>query len=87
MRIPALIIALAFAGAATAAPPKAPEPDSCPKTTMQVADQVGSYRGKPVEPRKLTQMPPATGYMAVHRKIGGCEAPMSMVEYRRAPRR
>lgn len=37
-------------------------------------------------PRKLTELPPATAYMAVYRQIGGCDAPLTMAKYRR-PRR
>ena len=42
---------------------------------------------KRVQPRKLTELPPARGYMAVVREISGCDAPMTMVEYRQGPRR
>ena len=44
-------------------------------------------RGPPLAPKKLTELPPAIGYMAVYRQIGGCEAPLTMVEYRRPQRR
>ena len=54
----------------------------CPHTTSYLADRSGLYRGQPLTPRKLTELPPATGYMAVFRHIGDCEAPLTMVEYR-----
>ena len=55
----------------------------CPRTTSYYAWQ----RDKPLTPKKLTELPPATGYMAVYRQIGGCEFPMTVVEYRRGGRR
>ena len=42
---------------------------------------------KRLMPQKLTQLPPATGYMAVYRKIGGCDAPLTLSDYRRTNRR
>jgi hypothetical protein len=39
-------------------------------------------RGDRIAPRKLTELPPAIGYMAVYRTINGCEVPMTVVEYR-----
>ena len=54
----------------------------CPRTRSYLADQDGLYRGPPLVPRKLTELPPATTYMAVYRRVDGCEAPMTMVEYR-----
>jgi hypothetical protein len=38
-------------------------------------------------PKKLTELPPATTYMAVYRHIGTCEAPLTMAEYRNPRRR
>jgi hypothetical protein len=60
---------------------------NCPRTTSHLADASGLYRGKPLAPRKLTELPPGTAYMAVYRHIGGCEAPLTMVEYRNPRRR
>lgn len=60
---------------------------NCPRTTNFLADQSGLYRGQPLKPRKLTELPPAIGYMAVYRMIGGCEAPLTMVDYRNPRRR
>jgi hypothetical protein len=77
--------------AATAPQPIAPAGKrvpkaDCPRTSPYLAGQAGLYRGQPLVPRKLTELPPAIGYMAVYREIGGCEAPLTMVEYRN-PRR
>jgi hypothetical protein len=60
---------------------------NCPRTTNYMADRIGQYRGQRLAPRKLTELPPAIGYMAVYRVIEGCEAPMTMVEYRNSSRR
>jgi hypothetical protein len=58
----------------------------CSPTRSYVAGADGSYRGEKLAPKKLTELPPGTVYMAVFRHIGGCEAPLTMVEYRN-PRR
>ena len=58
----------------------------CPGTARYLADQAGIYRRQPLTPRKLTELPPATTYMAVYRHIGVCDDPLTMVEYRN-PRR
>lgn len=78
----------AAAPAAPAKPPPAKSPNSteCQRTTSHFARDGSMFRGGPVAPRKLTELPPAMGYMAVFRHIGGCEAPMTMVEYRSARR-
>ena len=65
----------------------AANPNGCQRTTTYLADQAGLYRGQPLTPRKLTELPPAIGYMAVYRHIGGCEEPLTMVEYRNPRRR
>lgn len=77
---------LQFYSEETGAPVPAPTAH-CRQTTSYVAGQSGVYRGRPLTPRKLTELPPATTYMAVVRHIGECEAPLTMVEYRTAPRR
>jgi len=59
----------------------------CSSTRPYVADMHGVYRGQKLTPKKLTELPPATGYMAVYRHIGPCEAPLTMVEYRSQRRR
>ena len=86
-----LLFSVALIGAsAAAAPPPAHSTDrskSCPHTTSYLARDGGLYRGRPLTPKKLTELPPATTYMAVYRHIGTCDAPLTMVEYRRGPRR
>ena len=59
----------------------------CQRTSMHVADQIGAYRGKSLTPQKLGQLPPAVTYMAVYRQIGGCEAPLTLSDYRQTRRR
>ena len=91
MRVSAIFLLSAMslplaAHAAPLAPPTAPN-SKCPRTSTYVADRGGIYRGAPVVPRKLNQLPPATTYMAVYRHIGPCEAPLTMVEYRNPRRR
>ena len=89
MRVPIVLAALFLAGPAVAAGPlqSKSEAANCPRTTSYLADQSGMYQGKPLTPKKLTELPPAQGYMAVLRRINGCEAPLTMVEYRNARRR
>jgi hypothetical protein len=82
----ALIAAAALAAPAAAAAPEpapagSPAAQRCVHTGRYVARD-NAYRGGKLAPRKLTELPPATGYMAVYRHIGGCEAPLTMVEYR-----
>ncbi len=92
MRVSLFVTALAISVPALAAGP-APvfgtgQAANCPRTTSHLADQAGVYRrGEPLVPRKLTELPPATAYMAVYRVIDGCEAPLTMVEYRGVKRR
>jgi len=96
MRVRAALAALVISlpVAALAAPPlqsaQSPEAGAaskCPRTTSYLADKSGLYRGQPLKPRKLTELPPATTYMAVYRHIGDCEAPLTMAEYRNPRRR
>lgn len=63
--------------------PDSAQPKDCPRTSGYIADR----RGKPLAPKKLTELPPAITYMAVYRHIGGCEAPLTMADYRNARRR
>jgi hypothetical protein len=92
MRVPAILLALTMAVPAMAAD-RAPvggaiAPDAhCPRTSSYLADKGAFHRGPPLAPKKLTELPPAIGYMAVYRRIGGCETPLTMVEYRRPQRR
>jgi len=91
MRVRALLVALIISAPAVAAgpdpQPAKPPAANCPHTTSYLADKSGLYQGKPLTPRKLTELPPATAYMAVYRHIGACEAPLTMVEYRNPRRR
>ena len=67
-----------------------PEPAparQCPGTARYLAEQAGNYRGQPLTPKKLTELPPAITYMAVYRHIGECDDPLTMVEYRNPRRR
>jgi hypothetical protein len=79
-----LILAAAPLPAAVASGAAAPAAsDKCQSTAPYYA-----YRdGKPLKPHKLTELPPATAYMAVFRHIGTCEVPMTMTEYRTHGRR
>ena len=63
-------------------PLQSPSPDNCPRATSYFADSGSSYRGDRITPKKLTELPPAVGYMAVYRTQDGCEDPMTVVEYR-----
>lgn len=82
-----LLFAVALMGASAAAtigPPASPDrTKACRRTSSYYAWQPD----KRVQPRKLTELPPARGYMAVVREIGGCDAPLTVVEYRQGPRR
>ena len=89
MRVSIVLAALILSGPAVAAGPMQSKSQAanCPQTSSYLADQSGMYRGKPVSPKKLTELPQAQGYMAVLRRINGCEAPLTMVEYRNPRRR
>ena len=96
MRVPAALLALfvLVPATATGAPrpegkqaPAASSAPNCPRTTSYLADKIGVYRGQRMMPKKLTELPPATTYMAVYRHIGACEVPLTMVEYRNPRRR
>lgn len=83
-----LLFAVALAAASASAVPEAPTTSKvCHRTTSYLAGGSRLYRGQPLTPRKLTELPPATTYMAVYRHIDGCEAPMTMAEYRSQGRR
>jgi len=94
MRVPAALVALAICAPAVAAGSGSP-PDkagatgavNCPRTTSQLARERDIYNGKKLAPQKLTELPPGTAYMAVYRHIDGCEAPLTMTEYRNPRRR
>ena len=56
---------------------------NCRKTTSHHAELGSAWRGDPVAPRKLTELPPAESYKAVYRTVNGCEEPMTVAEYQR----
>jgi hypothetical protein len=92
MRIAPILLILAMSAPAMAADrspaAKVTQPaPHCARTSSYLADKSSLYHGGPLAPRKLTELPPAVGYMAVYRQIGGCDAPLTMVEYRRVQRR
>ena len=90
MHVPAVLWALSAAVAAITIGKATAEPQvpldklaaKCPHTSSYVADDPGTYRGQRLSPRKLTELPRGTAYVAVDRHIGGCEAPLTMVDYR-----
>lgn len=85
-----LICVPGLAAAASIQPNHQPGPSSasqCQRTTNYLAGKRGGYRGQGLTPRKLDELPPATAYMAVYRHIDGCEAPLTMVDYRNPTRR
>jgi hypothetical protein len=84
MRALLALSALALATPATAeklAPP-AGQSATCQPVSPYLARDGGDYRGKRLAPQLLNQFPPATTYMAVYRHIGGCEAPLTLSDYR-----
>lgn len=62
-------------------------PSDCRTTGSDPAARANAYSDAPLTPRKLTELPPGVTYMAVYRKIGGCEAPLTMAQYRGGGRR
>ena len=60
-----------------------PESALCPETPMSYARKMGKRSPKAIP---LTKLPPARTFMAVDRRIDGCEAPLTMTDYRRARR-
>lgn len=97
MRVLAILLAMAVAlpgaeasAADIKAKPATPPPSAsrCPPTVNDyLAQQMNRYRGPRLAPKKLTELPPATAYMAVLREIGGCDAPLTMADYRNPRRR
>lgn len=80
MRAYWLLPTLALGTPAVAELSKTP-PANCKPITPQIV------RGEGLKPQRLDQLPPATPYMAVYRKIGGCDAPLTLSNYRRTKRR
>ncbi|WP_155263368.1 hypothetical protein [Sphingomonas segetis] len=95
MQVPAILAALAVTFTGTGpAPVLTPQQKAamdrmmkeCRPTSPYVAEKSGVFRDQRLQPRKLTELPPATTYMAVFRHIGACEAPLTMSDYRNPPR-
>ena len=84
--VAALIAAPSAAAEPVKAPPASPKAN-CPRTTGHYASKDSMYRGDRIAPKNLTELPPGIGFMAVYRTVNGCEAPMTMVEYRTGRRR
>ena len=81
----AMMAASAFAQPAANMPVLNPAPQSavCPETPMSVARKQGDrLKGVP-----LNKLPPAQTFMAVDRRISGCPAPLTMIDYRNPRRR
>jgi len=86
-----LLVFLAAAAASSVAEPArdmpvfnpVPSPSRCPETPMSLARKMG----KRPHAIPLNRLPPAQTFMAVDRRIGGCEAPLTMVDYRSPKRR
>ncbi|MFL6721264.1 MAG: hypothetical protein ACJ8FT_05600 [Sphingomonas sp.] len=85
-----LFVAL-FAATATTQPARdmpvfnpAPQAATCPETPMSLARKLGKGTPRAIP---LSKLPPARTFMAVDRRIGGCPAPLTMVDYRNAARR
>ena len=62
----------------------APQGALCPETPMSLARKMGKAAPRAIP---LTRLPPAKTFMAVDRRIGGCPAPLTMIEYRSGGRR
>ena len=81
----AMTAASAFSQPAGNMPVMNPAPQSsvCPETPMSVARKQGDrLRGIP-----LNKLPPAQTFMAVDRRIDGCPAPLTMIDYKNPRRR
>jgi len=82
-----LLFTVAFFAASAAAQPArdmpvvnpTPERALCPETPMSYARKMGKGSPKAIP---LTKLPPAQTFMAVDRRIDGCEAPLTMTDYR-----
>lgn len=85
-----LLFAVALFGA-SAAPARdmpvmnpAPQAAQCPETPMSLARKMGK---RPPSAIPLSKLPPAQVFMAVDRRIAGCPAPLTMIDYRNPRRR
>ena len=87
MRILLVAAAALVAPASAAAPPDSAGQNSDLKAECRTSalHQASPFnRADPVRPRKLGELPPATGYKAVLRTIAGCNAPLTVAEYQRS---
>jgi predicted transcriptional regulator len=75
-------IALAAAQLPAVAASETVTPAAATKTCARTTTHYAINSDKPLKPQKLTELPSGRAYMAVYRKIDGCEFPMTMVEYR-----
>ena len=79
-----MLLLAAAATLAAASQPSAAQPQTrssvCPRTTSHIAGAGSLYRGKPLTPQKLTELPDANFYLSVYRRIDGCEVPI-VVKY------
>ena len=80
-----------FAASAAAQPARdmpvvnpAPQGALCPETPMSLARKMGK---SPPRAIPLSKLPPAQTFMAVDRRVNGCPAPLTMVDYRNPRRR
>jgi len=87
-----LLFTVALVAASAAAEPArdmpvinpAPEGALCPETPMSLARKLGK---RPPRAIPLTKLPPGQTFMAVDRRVDGCPAPLTMIEYRGGVRR
>ena len=79
--LPAALLALLSTNASAAAlqnTPVAKEPalEAVAKCKQAGAHYYAYRDGKPLQPRKLTELPPANAYIAIVRNDGRCEIPV-----------
>jgi len=87
-----LLFTVALVAASAAAEPArdmpvinpAPEGALCPETPMSLARKLGK---RPPRAIPLSKLPPGQTFMAVDRRVDGCPAPLTMIEYRGGARR
>jgi hypothetical protein len=88
-----MLLFIVFLSAASASAPRAQdipaaEPakvrKQCPETPMSLARKLGKRAPRAVP---LNELPPAQTFMAVDRRVDGCPAPLTMVQYRSAGQR
>jgi len=87
-----LLLTVALLGASAAAEPARNMPvldptqsgARCPETPMSLARKMGQ---RPPNAIPLSKLPPGQTFMAVDRRINGCEAPLTMTDYRNPRRR